>query len=48
MQWEYKIEENLNEEMLNELGLARWELISVVHSMNTITSQLTYFFKRKL
>jgi hypothetical protein len=51
MKYEYKliIKSNqtvIGEELLNQLGTERWELISIVHHANA--AQFMYHFKREV
>lgn len=39
--WEYRIEKNLNETKLAEIGKFGWELVAVV-----LSSSMLFYFKR--
>jgi hypothetical protein len=43
VQWEYKLQYNINEKKCNELGEDGWELVSVAD----VKGLTTYAFKRK-
>lgn len=45
--WKYKVESDLNQLRLNELGADGWELIAVVNVSSEFAT-LKFFFKRKV